>query len=547
MNALLGRFLRGFWGPALVHAVLLLGAFHPLDQGWLAVPAWVVLFASMRLRRGAKSARQMFVAAFVFFLVGLWWTAPIMVGGWIFAAFWCAAWEALFARWLGGFFRKASPARLGQWLLLAPCAHLLFDMLRTTVFSGFPWFLTGYAGWRIPMLIGSADLLGVHGATLAILALAAALAELTVRSVGNAPHDEVDAATPARGAGRVLAVAGTIWIAFTAWTYLKPAPTLRPGPRVALLQANIPQKTKEDLLNSGGERWSRTRWVQTHVDLIEQARQENTGRPIDLVVWPETMFPERAILPLDTVRNAELIWKPLSSWADGASTLAGLMTFDPSTGRLANSSVLIDPRGRPLGRQDKRHLTPGGETLLFLDWLPEGLRGRFEAWLREWAGYVPNLAAGTSAQPLPVPLRGGGEARVGVVICYECLFPALSRDQALAGADFLLNSSNYGWFAGTPQMEQALALCAFRAAETRRALVAASNNGLSAVIGPDGRVLSKLSHDEIMTDVRGVLVADVPLAEGVTPFVFWGEYSAWLLGLLATIFGLTLVRPGRPS
>jgi apolipoprotein N-acyltransferase len=534
--------LRTFWGPALVHALLLLGAFHPLDQGWLAVPAWMVLLASMRLRGGEKAGRQAFAGAAVFFLVGLYWTAPIWFPGWLITVAYCAGWEALFGWGLGRLFRRGSASRRWLWVLAAPAGHLLVDMLRTVVFSGFPWFLTGYAGWDNPVLIGSADLMGVHGATLALLVLAAALTEAFCRRLMK----EDRPAFP-------LLAALVVWGGLAGWSLSKPPIETRPGPRVAVLQGNILQRTKEDLESAGQERMSREDWVGVHTELIDAAHEQarTDGRPLDAVIWPETMFPPLrprwyVNLPLTDARNAQLPFPYMARFARGASTLAGVVSFAPEDGTRRNSVVLVDPEGKPLGIQHKQHLTPGGETLLIFDYLPEALRRWLEEWLEDWAGYVPTLAAGQSAAPLDLPTPDGSAA-VGVVICYECLFPELTREMTLSGADFLLNASNYGWFAGSPEMEQALVLCAFRAAETRRALVIASNNGVSALIGPDGRVIDVLAVDGVRADVRGFLVADVPLASGTTPFVATGEWTAWILGLLGWILGALAARAERTS
>src|SRR5262249_15523446 len=82
----------------------------------------------------------------------------------------------------------------------------------------------------------------------------------------------------------------------------------------------------------------------------------------------------------------------------------------------------------------------------------------------------------------------------GMVICYEDTDPYLARQYARPEGseppvDFLVNTSNDGWFDGTAEHEEHLAVARFRAVECRRALLRAVNMGVSAVIDGNGRVL----------------------------------------------------------
>jgi apolipoprotein N-acyltransferase len=110
------------------------------------------------------------------------------------------------------------------------------------------------------------------------------------------------------------------------------------------------------------------------------------------------------------------------------------------------------------------------------------------------------------------------------------------------GADVIVNVANYGWFTGTPQMEQALAMAVFRAAELRRPVVLASNNGISAVIAAGGRI-----RDRTEADRRTFLLAEVPLGSGATLFSLVGEWAAWALGAVGTVLALRSRRRSSPA
>ena len=526
LKELLTRFLASFWGPALVAGVLWWSAFPPLEIGPLSALGWAVLLASVRLRRGKRAARQGLVAGLVFFVPGLSWIAPLVTGGWLFTAFWSACFEALFCLLLT---RMWIRHERGGWVLGAGLLHVFVDLLRTTALTGFPWLLTGYSGVHDPVLLGGAGLLGVHGATLAIVLLGAGVAATTVRWLEDR-----------RGRLLALAPAVVVWGVLAAYAGFAVPPAERTGPTIALLQANVPQQLKEQILEQEGEQtdlrawWERhlAGWWGGHEALLERVR--NSDVPVDLVVWPETMVPPYPDRPHRDPRRSARLWRRLAHLSGDALTLAGVLRSD-DLGRQWNSAVLINRDGDVIGAQDKQHRTPGGEYIPLLELLP--FKEELKRALEEKAGFLPDLQAGEGPELMTVEF-GGGEARMGVLICYESIFPEIGRAMVLGGADFLVNASNYGWFEGTAEMDQALAMARFRAAELGVPVVLASNNGHSVIIGPTGS-LGEAVQDESgrRTDVAGLLIAQVPLGGRATPFREWGEGAAWLLGSIGLIWG----------
>jgi apolipoprotein N-acyltransferase len=528
------KLLRTFWFAPLVAGALMWVSFPPLDQGWLMPVGWALLFASMRLRRGARAGWQVFVAMAALFVPGVSWIRPLVWPMWLVVVLWCAGWESLWGR-LAGRCLASGERPHAAWIVVLPAAHLLADMLRTTVLSGFPWMLPGYAGWRNPVLMGSMDLIGVHGATLATLMLAAGIAELACR-VAEGERIVVGA--------RVVAPAAIVWAGFAAWSFGKPAIPEKPGPTMLLLQPNISQKLKEDALASSEPRPTEAVMWETHERLAAKGFEEAkaSGTHIDVVVWAETMVPALAVRPLEDgavmatyekggISRAEVF--RIVAASRGTLTLAGIQSGarGGKRGLLFNTVVLLSPDGRLHGHQDKQHLTPGGEYVP-LAWLIP-FREQFEEYLEDMIGFLPDLQPGEAGTVLTL----GGGATTGVMICYESLFPEVPRTMVRSGANMLVNCSNYGWFAGTSQMGQALAVCAVRAAELRRSLVLASNNGICAVIGPDGSVRAASRADE-----AGYLIARAPLCDSRSPFAAVGEWAAWAIGAAGAAFAVAWSR-----
>src|SRR5262249_26012332 len=155
--------------------------------------------------------------------------------------------------------------------------------------------------------------------------------------------------------------------------------------------------------------------------------------------------------------------------------------------------------------QDKRRLVP------FAEYAPAGLSSAL-AWRAGGASYTP----GRGTMPFAVP------ESVGVLVCYEAIFPEIARALARAGSRVLVNLSNEAWFRTDGAREQHLAATIFRAVETRRPLVRVANAGVSAVVEADGRIRQRFP-----TDVQGAWCVDVVPRDGRTIYVVWGDAFAW--------------------
>jgi apolipoprotein N-acyltransferase len=170
-----------------------------------------------------------------------------------------------------------------------------------------------------------------------------------------------------------------------------------------------------------------------------------------------------------------------------------------------NSAHLLDREGRAVYRYDKNHLVPFGE---YLPWA--GILGFAEALVAEVSGFKAGEASETGT------LDG---LKFGTLICYEAIFPELSREAANNGANLLVNLTNDGWFGRTSAPSQHLQMAAFRCIENRKPMLRAANSGYSAAIDTKGVVQARTKLFE-----ETLLLVDVTVNSERTLFGFVGSW-----------------------
>ena len=382
----------------------------------------------------------------------------------------------------------AGSGRCVQLLLAAPAAWTITEWLRATLFTGFPWLDLGYSQIDSP-LGGLAPVFGVFGVGWAAAVCGGALGVVCVekwrlRVLGLV----VLALLPAAG-----------WVCgIYNWT----RPT-HGQISVALVQGDVPQSVK---------------W---HPELQQYAMRQYSSltEPLwgsSIIVWPETAIPA-------LYRNLHGYMQRLAERArqSGSDLYVGLPTSNAAGDRYYNSVVLVDGRGH---RYNKRHLVPFGEYLPFRPWL----QGIFDFLRIPMSDFSP----GAPEQPL---LRGRN-AVVGVSICYEDTFGAEVAD-ALPQAQILINVSDDAWFGDSAAPHQHLQMARMRALETGRYLLRATDNGISAVIDPHGRII-----DEAPQFAAAVVKAPARLMKGVTPYSVIGDKPVLIGTLLVLLMIATVSR-----
>ncbi len=366
-------------------------------------------------------------------------------------------------------------------------AVLLSEWLRANLLTGFPWALFGYALVRNQPVLQWASITGVWGLSL-LVALVGALGA----------HYLAARKTP-QALPRALALLAVLilpWGIGQSLLARRPPPSGEPV-EVALLQASVDQlkKNKSALF--------RQEIVETYRGLMQRAILDGA----DLVIWPEAAWPG----------NIAERTKALPDAAAGVPTLLGVSLHARDRSAAYNSAFWLSPEGEVQGRYDKQHLVPFGE------YVPA-------RWLLPVEKVVPGLRdyhPGTRPDPVGTP-------PVGVLICYDGIFPEIARAEVQAGAQLLANLTNDAWYGISSAPYQHRDFYVMRAVETGRWVMRAANSGISTFIDPQGGI-----HEATRLGEVTALLGEVQPYAHTTFFVWAGNWvvaiaigvGVWALGV----------------
>ncbi|MGQ0541271.1 MAG: apolipoprotein N-acyltransferase, partial [Blastocatellia bacterium] len=261
------------------------------------------------------------------------------------------------------------------------------------------------------------------------------------------------------------------------------------------VQPNVPMSGLDQA------KWRQLR--QLHVELAESALQKLTtdNRPPTTVIFPES--------PMNFAYNDDLEFQTfIHAFArrNNVNVLFNSAEPNHADGKFFNSAVLVGPEGREIAQYDKIYLVPFGESV------PAPLQSIVPA-------FVGSFSYGNEYDLFPL-----GDAKAGVMICFESHFGQLSREYVLNGADVIIEMTNDGYLGPTPVLRQHLANAVFRAVETNRPVLRVTNVGITAYINERGEVLDALPMYQEGTRIWSVSKSD----GSQTFYVKYGDWFAWL-------------------
>ena len=381
---------------------------------------------------------------------------------------------------------------------LAPAIWVSCEYLRGQLLTGFPWCLLGYALVDFTSLARIATVTGVYGLSFLLVLINALTASALIdRSRGSV----------ARLIITLLLLGG-----ISGFSSLWHSGIQQPTHRAYIVQPNLSPEQNWDLESKSTVLNSLS---QLSLAAVSKDKELPSGI-VRVTIWPETPAP--FYFNRDPVFRLRMTMLARDS---ASHLLFGFVDFkrDPETGAEDpyNSVALLSPEGNLISQYDKVHLVPFGEYVPY---------PRVFFFVDKISTEAGSFKPGSRLVVSPLD----DEHRISSFVCYEAIFPELVRRSVDMGAGALFNLTNDGWFGDSAAPYQHLNMARFRAIENQRYLLRAANNGISAVINPDGVVLKRTRLNE-----RTLLEGDFEFKTTKTIYTRFGDWFAWLC-LLTVVF-----------
>ncbi|ARU87209.1 apolipoprotein N-acyltransferase [Pseudomonas sp. M30-35] len=467
-------------------------ALAPFDIWPLALLSIALLYLGLRDLAPRKAAGRGWCYGFGLFAAGTSWVyvsihtfgdaSPLLAGlltlGFVAGlGLFFALTAFLWARWI-----RRPEAPLADALAFA-AVWVAQEAFRGWFLTGFPWLYAGYSQLDGP-LTGLAPIGGVWLISFA-LALCAALA-VNLYSLRKRPAFLM--------AGAVLLAAPWLsGLVLNGYAWTKPAGQPQ---SVLSIQGNIEQSMKWDPAKLEAQ-------LELYRDLTLNAK------PTDLIIWPETAVPVLKDQALDYLSSMDRFASERKS-----ALITGVPIRQPNKAgemRYYNGVTVL---GQGSGDYLKQKLVPFGEYVP----LQEVLRGLIAFFDLP----MSDFARGDSDQPL---LEAKGY-RIATLICYEVVYPEFAAELA-AKSDLLLTVSNDAWFGDSIGPLQHLQMAQMRALEAGRWMIRTTNNGMTVLIDPMGKITAQLPQFK-----RGMLYGSVQPMQQLTPYL---QFRSWPLIIICTL------------
>ncbi|HTY55211.1 MAG TPA: apolipoprotein N-acyltransferase [Candidatus Binataceae bacterium] len=386
-----------------------------------------------------------------------------------------------------------------------PIAWTAFEWIRTYVPIGFPWNLLGYAAYRNLALIQFSEFTGVYGVSALIMFFNTVVFSVLL------------ARRPRRNEMWGLSVLTAMMIAAVVFGTIR-IETIENRPvagslKVAMVQANIAQSVK----------WN-PQALPTNFQIYSEQSEAAARQHVDLIIWPEAaatfFFQPDDRYPVSLAEDAEYRARLLAlARQTGDPILFGAPALELDHRPIAtfNRAYLVSGQGQVLSHYDKMQLVPFGEYVpmsavlsYFVDRIVVGF-GQF----------VPGR------EHTVFDVKG---VKLAVLICYESVFPDLTRNAVAAGADILVNITNDAWYGDSSAPYQLLAMSAMRSVETHTPMIRVANTGISTVITPTGAITART---ELFT--RETEIETVKWSVGRTVYTMVGDVFAEVCFALAVV------------
>jgi len=481
--------LKHYRVSAFLSGWLCVAALPPFYQTWgLFITFSLMLWFICNLDNKKQIFKYGYYSGFAFFAFGLswinnallldvekfWWLVPIsfLASGFFFGLFWAIP------VWLCGYLKNLITKYIGLATLM-----VLFEWIRSFLFTGFPWNLLGTTQAYSDVFIQIANIIGTLGISWVVILIASAPA---LWILGNKKY-------------KIYIPVFVILILSLIYGYgyrcLQKYEYKSSDVVVRLVQPAIPQTIK----------WKPTALednLHKHIKMSQLQANDN----LDFVIWGETAFPYS--IQYDTYQ------KNLLKYAISGKTLLitggiryNVISYDDY--EAFNSMFVVNSKGEILDSYDKTHLVPFGEYIPFRKYLP--------AFLKPVASQIGSFKKGLGFKPIKIndyPDFGG-------LICYEVIFPHAIVDNNNR-PQWVINLTNDGWYGDSSGPYQHLVAAKLRAVEEGITIVRVAGSGISALIAPTGKII-----EQIPLGVSDVL--DVKLPQKLSFVTIYSKFGNMLI------------------
>jgi apolipoprotein N-acyltransferase len=513
-------------------AILLILSFPCTNLEFFAWFAFVPLFLALANRKPIHGFLLSYLFGLIFFAGITYWLINVTFIGFGLLILYLALYFGIF-----GLIICSTQTLLpsSYYLIFVSSVWVILEYLRSQLFTGFGWALLGYSQYLNLPIIQIADITGVWGVSFLVMMLNM----LIYRVIGC--KSQIVPASKTRGFFTAADKGPKSFLSITHHYYLLPCLLLflclgygfyklhlfanfkQQSPfRISVIQGNIPQAIK----------WREDASKKILNEYMRLSRLVAIDRP-DLIVWPEAAFPE-------VMRSGNYLDNDLGALANDIRIplLVGAVSLDAD--KYYNNAILISKQGKLIQRYEKLHLVPFGEYIPL-----KGLFPFLEAIvpIGDFSRGQEHTIFYLDKQMHALPSK---DICFSVLICFEDVFPELSRQFVNKGADFLINITNDAWFGDSSSPYQHLQASVFRAVENGVYLIRAANTGVSGFITPVGRVYPLIDNTSSkQTFISGYKTKDIfPLLKQNSPYTQWGDWFV-LACLMITIFGIIRVKAQR--
>jgi apolipoprotein N-acyltransferase len=508
----------------LLSAALLILAFPRYNLGWLGWVALVPLLSAVSGANVRQAFFQAFLCGMIFFVLVFDWVLEVSGYTYLHHLLLCV-YKGLYFGLFGLLFKfLARRSGLAIALFASPFIWVFLEYIRSNMgFMALPYAWLGYTQYAHPLVIQIASVAGPYGVSFLLAMVNSAVAAFVLALLYRSKNLNLrpNLAISNRGLVGMAATAAFFTIFTLCYGMIVVSkPIAGKKFRVSVVQGNIEQAKKWD-------RSYRNYIIERYEELSREISKDQPG----LVIWPEAATPGFVLSDMALMKRITGLVREMNTYfligsSEYPKFQKGPLKFDQS----GNTALFFSPDGKVLGQYLKIRLLPFGEYLPYGETIP---------W--SWID-VPKVKSTMPGKEFTV--FQCATFRFSAPICWETLFPDVSREFVRRGAQFLVNITNEAWFGKSVGPQHYVISSVFRAVENRVYVVRCANTGISCFIDPYGRVVDRVKDDKGQDIfVRGVLTETIIPMESRTVYTRYGDWLVWTcIGVSLIIISVAFLR-----